>query len=203
MVQRTIEAAFIDAGGGSVNGPAYNSIVGSGRNATVLHYMANTAVTKAGELMVIDAGASFAGYAADITRTYPVSGKFTAEQRSLYEVVLDAQEAAIDAVKPGRHMWEVEAAARKVIEKAGYGDKFIHGIGHQLGLEVHDVTPDGALRAGMVVTIEPGVYFADKNIGIRIEDDILVTGFGAKNLSEQIPKSVREVEKLLARKARG
>ena len=203
QVQRTIEAAFIDAGGGAVNGPAYNSIVGSGRNATVLHYMANTAVTKAGELMVIDAGASFAGYAADITRTYPVSGKFTAEQRSLYEVVLDAQEAAIDAVKPGRHMWEVEAAARKVIEKAGYGDKFIHGVGHQLGLEVHDVTPDGALKAGMVVTIEPGVYFSDKNIGIRIEDDILVTGSGSKNLSEQIPKSVREVEKLLARKARG
>ncbi len=203
QVQRTIEAAFIDAGRGAVNGPAYNSIVGSGRNATVLHYMANSAVTKAGELMVIDAGASFAGYAADITRTYPVSGKFTAEQRSLYEIVLDAQEAAIDAVKPGRHMWQVEAAARTVIEDAGYGDKFIHGIGHQLGLEVHDVTPDGALRPGMVITIEPGVYFADKNIGIRIEDDILVTGFGAKNLSEQIPKSVREVEKLLARKARG
>jgi Xaa-Pro aminopeptidase len=162
--------------------------------------MANTAKASAGELMVIDAGACYEGYAADITRTYPVSGKFTAEQRKLYEVVLEAQEASIEAVKPGRYMWEVEAAARKVIEKAGHGDKFIHGIGHQLGLEVHDATPDGALKAGMVITIEPGVYFADKNIGIRIEDDILVTASGGKNLSSMIPKSVREVEGALAHK---
>jgi Xaa-Pro aminopeptidase len=199
-VQRTLERAFVESGAGSVNGPAYNSIVGSGRNATVLHYMANSARTKADELMVIDAGASFEGYAADITRTYPVSGKFTSEQRELYELVLEAQEAAIDAVKPGRSMWQVEAAARKVIEKAGHGDKFIHGIGHQLGLEVHDVTPDGPLKAGMVITIEPGVYFAEKNIGIRIEDDILVTTFGAKNLSSIIPKSAKDVQKALARK---
>jgi Xaa-Pro aminopeptidase len=199
-VQRTLERAFVEAGAGSVSGPAYNSIVGSGRNATVLHYMANTARTKADELMVIDAGASFEGYAADITRTYPVGGKFTNEQRELYEVVLDAQQAAIEAVKPGRYMWQVEAAARKVIESAGHGDKFIHGIGHQLGLEVHDATPDGPLKAGMVITIEPGVYFADKNIGIRIEDDILVTSFGHRNLSEMIPKKAKDVEKALARK---
>jgi Xaa-Pro aminopeptidase len=197
-VQRTLEAAFIEAGGGGVRGPAYNSIVGSGRNATVLHYMANTAKAGAGELMVIDAGASYEGYAADITRTYPVSGKFTAEQRRLYELVLEAQEAAIEAVKPGRCMWEVEAAARKVIEKAGHGDKFIHGIGHQLGLEVHDATPDGPLKAGMVITIEPGVYFAQKNIGIRIEDDILVTASGGKNLSSMIQKSAKDVERALS-----
>src|SRR5205085_2221831 len=140
---------------------------------------------------VIDAGASYEGYAADITRTYPVSGTFTPEQRSLYEVVLEAQEAAIRTVKPGRHMWQIEAAAREVIDEAGYADKFIHGIGHQLGLEVHDATPDGPLKAGMVITIEPGVYFADRGIGIRVEDDILVTANGGKNLSSVIPKSVR------------
>jgi Xaa-Pro aminopeptidase len=199
-VQRTLESAFVEAGAGSVKGPAYNSIVGSGRNATVLHYMANAGRTKASELMVIDAGASFEGYAADITRTYPVSGKFTPEQRDLYELVLEAQEAAIEAVRPGKFMWQVEAAARKVIDQAGYGDKFIHGIGHQLGMEVHDVTPDGPLKAGMVVTIEPGVYLPEKNIGIRIEDDILVTALGNRNLSKMIPKTVKDVEKALARK---
>jgi Xaa-Pro aminopeptidase len=191
-VQRTLENAFLAAG---ASGPAYNTIAGSGRNATVLHYMANRAMCKAGELMVIDAGAASGGYAADVTRTYPVSGTFTRGQRDLYEVVLRAQEAAIKAVKPGVFMWQVEAAARGVIDKAGHGDRFIHGIGHQLGMEVHDVTPDGPLKAGMVVTIEPGVYLADTNTGIRIEDDILVTPSGARNLSAMIPKTVREIER--------
>lgn len=191
-VQRTLEDAFLAAG---ASGPAYNTIAGSGRNATVLHYMANRARCNAGELIVIDAGAAFGGYAADITRTYPVSGTFTREQRELYEVVLRAQEAAIKTVKPGVFMWQVEAAARAVIDKAGHGDRFIHGIGHQLGMEVHDVTPVGPLKAGMVVTIEPGVYFADTNTGIRIEDDILVTPSGRRNLSAMIPKTVRDIER--------
>ena len=191
-VQRTMEDAFLAAG---ASGPAYNTIAGSGRNATVLHYMANRARCSAGELIVIDAGAAFGGYAADITRTYPVSGTFTQDQRKLYEVVLRAQEEAIKAVKPGAFMWQVEAAARDVIEKAGHGDRFIHSIGHHLGMEVHDVTPDGPLKAGMVVTIEPGVYFADTNTGIRIEDDILVTPSGRRNLSAMIPKTVREIER--------
>jgi len=195
-VQRTLERAFVAKG---ASGPAYNTIAGSGRNATVLHYMVNKAQVKAGELMVIDAGASFGGYAADITRTYPASGAFTREQRDLYDVVLRAQEAAIRAVKPGVHMWQVEAASRGVIEKAGHGDRFIHGIGHQLGMEVHDVTPDGPLKAGMVVTIEPGIYFSDTNIGIRIEDDILVTAKGGRNLSALIPKSVRGIEAAMSR----
>jgi Xaa-Pro aminopeptidase len=196
-VQRTLEREFVAKG---ASGPAYNTIAGSGRNATVLHYMANKAKARPGELMVIDAGATFRGYAADITRTYPVSGKFTDKQRELYEVVLRSQEAAIKAVRPGAFMWQVEAAARAVIEKAGYGDKFIHGIGHQLGMEVHDVTPDGPLKAGMVVTIEPGIYFADTNVGIRIEDDVLVTANGAKNLSPMIPKTVKEIERQFQRR---
>jgi Xaa-Pro aminopeptidase len=172
--------------------------VGSGKNATVLHYMQNTAVCRAGELLVVDAGAAYEGYCADITRTYPVSGKFTKEQREMYELVLDAQEAAIDAVKPGRWMHEVDGAARKVFEKAGVADRFIHGIGHQLGMEVHDVTPDGPLREGMIITIEPGLYFPGKAMGIRIEDDVLVTRGGGKNLSSAIPKTVREVEGALS-----
>jgi Xaa-Pro aminopeptidase len=196
-VQRAAEAAFIEGGG---SGPAYNSIVGSGKNATVLHYMMNTAVCRAGQLLVVDAGAAFEGYCADITRTYPVSGKFTSEQREMYELVLEAQEAAIAAVKPGRYMHEVDGAARKVFEKArggGVADRFIHGIGHQLGMEVHDVTPDGALREGMIITIEPGLYFPGKSMGIRIEDDILVISSGGKNLSKMIPKSVKDVEAAL------
>jgi Xaa-Pro aminopeptidase len=191
-VQRAAETAFIEAGG---TGPAYNSIVGSGKNATVLHYMANNGPCRAGELIVIDAGAAFGGYASDITRTYPVSGRFTAEQREMYELVLEAQQAAIDAVRPGRFMHEVDAAARRVFEKAGVADRFIHGIGHHLGLEVHDATPDGPLKPGMVVTIEPGLYFPNKNLGIRIEDDILVTERGGKNLSSHIPKLVKDVER--------
>jgi len=193
-VQRAAEAAFIEAGG---SGPAYNSIVGSGRNATVLHYMQNSAVCREGELLVVDAGSGYEGYCADITRTYPVSGKFTPEQRKMYELVLDAQQAAIEAVKPGRYMHEVDGAARRVFEKAGVADRFIHGIGHQLGMEVHDVTPDGPLKEGMIITIEPGLYFPDKPLGIRIEDDVLVTRTGGRNLSPMIPKSVKDVEAAL------
>jgi Xaa-Pro aminopeptidase len=191
-IQRAAEYAFVEAGG---SGPAYNSIVGTGKNATVLHYMANTATCRPGELVVIDAGAAFEGYASDITRTYPVSGTFTKEQRRFYDLVLDAQEAAIGAVRPGRFMHEVDAAARRVFEKAGVADRFIHGIGHQLGLEVHDATPDGPLKPGMVVTIEPGLYFPTLGLGIRIEDDILVTERGGKNLSGHIPKRAKEVER--------
>lgn len=199
-VQHAIEAGFREAG---ASGPAYNSIVGSGVSGTVLHYMANTGVAKDGELMVIDAGARFHGYAADITRTLPVSGKFTREQAVVYDVVLEAQRAAILTVKPGVRMHEVDAAAREVIEKAGYGDTYIHGIGHQLGLEVHDATPDGPLEPGMVVTIEPGVYIKDRGLGVRIEDDILVTRTGRENLSAMIPKTREEIEKAMKRRQGG
>ncbi len=195
-VQQAIEAGFREGGG---SGPAYNSIVGSGVSGTVLHYMANNGIARAGELMVIDAGARYGGYAADITRTLPVSGTFTKEQAKVYDVVLEAQLAAIAAVKPGARMHEVDAAARDIIDKAGYGDTYIHGIGHQLGLEVHDVTPDGPLEPGMVVTIEPGVYLKDQGLGVRIEDDVLVTKSGRENLSAAIPKARGDIEKAMKR----
>lgn len=173
---------------------AYNSIVGSGLNGTVLHYMDNNQPMNDGDLIVIDSGAAYRGYAADITRTFPANGKFTSEQRDVYEVVLKAQLAGIKAVRAGVKMSDVEAAARNVIDKAGLGHAFIHGIGHQLGLEVHDVTPSGPLKPGMVVTIEPGVYLPDRKLGVRIEDDILVTASGNQNLTVAVPKTIRDIE---------
>ncbi len=178
---------------------AYNSIVGAGLNGTVLHYMENNKPINDGDLIVIDSGASYHGYAADITRTFPANGKFTDEQRQVYEVVLKAQLASIKAVRMGTKMSDVEAAARNVIDKAGLGHAFIHGIGHQLGLEVHDVTPTGALKPGMVVTIEPGVYLPDQKLGVRIEDDILVTASGNQNLTAAVPKSIEEIEEAMER----
>lgn len=189
--QRVLEEGF-RAGGGT--GTGYNSIVGAGVNSTVLHYNANNQTMKDGDLLLIDAAARVGGYTADVTRTFPVNGKFTREQREVYEVVLAALEAGIKAVRPGVHLHEVEEASRRVIEKAGFGDAFIHGIGHQLGIEVHDSTPDGPLKAGMVVTIEPGVYLPEKKIGVRIEDDVVVTAKGAKNMTAMIPKKAAEVE---------
>jgi Xaa-Pro aminopeptidase len=177
---------------------AYNSIVGAGLNGTVLHYMDNNRVMEAGQLVVIDSGGAYRGYAADITRTFPVSGKFTDEQRAVYETVLKSQIAAIKAVRPGNTMADADAAAREVIDKAGLGHAFIHNIGHQLGLEVHDVTPDGPLKPGMVVTIEPGVYLPDQKLGVRIEDDILVTNTGNQNLTAAVPKSVKDIEAAMA-----
>lgn len=195
-VQQAIEGAYFAGGAEDV---AYASIVGSGLNSTVLHYNANDAACEEGDLLVIDSGAQFKGYACDVTRTYPVSGRFTKEQRGLYEIVLRAQLAAIRACKPGVKMYRVDAEARDVIKAAGLGDYFIHGIGHQLGLEVHDASPDGALKAGMVVTIEPGVYVPEIRTGIRIEDDVLVTEGGARVLTGEVPKSVDEVERAMAR----
>ena len=195
QIAQALETAF-RAGGG--DGVAYNSIVGSGMNGTVLHYMANDAVAQDGDLLVIDAGASYAGYAADVTRTVPVGGRFTADQREAYELVLRAQAAAIKAARPGATLSDVDAAARAAIDRAGHGDAFIHGTGHPLGIEVHDVAPDGPLRAGMVITVEPGVYFPDRKMGIRIEDDVLVTPSGPKNLTAGIPKSVEDVEAAMA-----
>ena len=196
-VQREMESAFIDGG---ADGAAYNSIVGSGRSGTVLHYMSSSGTCAAGDLIVIDAAARIGRYCADVTRTFPASGRFTPEQREVYTIVLRALEAGIRAARPGVHMAAVDAAARAVIEKAGYGDYFPHGIGHPIGLEVHDVTPDGPLLPGMVVTVEPGIYLPDKGLGVRIEDDILITRQGPKNLTASIPRTVAAIEAAMKHK---
>ncbi len=177
---------------------AFDPIVGSGERTTVLHYKENDQVAQDGDLLVLDCGAELHGYASDITRTFPVSGRFTDRQREIYGLVLKAQKAAIKAVKPGATMVDVDEAARKVIRDAGYGDAFMHGTGHHLGLETHDPGTLTKLKPGMVVTIEPGIYLREEKIGVRIEDDILVTKDGNRNLSSSIPKTVKEIEALLA-----
>ncbi|MEE2820035.1 MAG: Xaa-Pro peptidase family protein [Planctomycetota bacterium] len=194
-VQATLEYGYAMAGG---RGSAFPPIVGGGLNSTVLHYKDNDQDLVDGDLVCIDSGAAFNGYGADITRTIPVNGKFTKRQKEIYNIVLKAEEAAIKAVKPGITMAEVDSIARAIIVKAGYGDNFIHSIGHHLGLETHDTCgPDKPLKTGAVVTIEPGIYIPEEAIGVRIEDDILVTAKGRKNLSSKIPKSVSDIEKVM------
>jgi Xaa-Pro aminopeptidase len=178
---------------------AYNPIVGSGLNATIFHYMDNNGSLNSGELVLIDAGAAIGGYAADVTRTFPVSGTFTPEQKTLYNLVLEAMEAAIATLKPGTHLWEADNAARAVFAKAGYPDAYPYSIGHPLGLDVHEAAPDGPLLEGMVVTIEPGIYLPEQRLGIRIEDDLLITKTGSENLTATIPKTIEAIESAMAR----
>ena len=209
--------------------PAYTSIVAGGANACVLHYVQNDAVLNGGDVVLIDAGCELDGYASDITRTFPVGGKFSGPQRAIYELVLDAQQAAIEQVKPG-NPWEAphdaavkvlaqgmvdlglcKGTAAGVIESGDYRRFYMHRTGHWLGMDVHDAGDykrDGtwlALKAGMVLTVEPGCYVrpADDvpkefwNIGVRIEDDALVTAAGCEIITAAAPKSVADIEALM------
>ena len=193
--------------------PAYTPIVGSGPNALVLHYAGLYRRMQSDDLLLIDAAAECAGYAADITRTVPVSGKFTPRQRELYELVLGAQKAAIAAIKPGVNLRRGEPGsltdlARDYFDRQGkerygspLGKYFTHGIGHHVGLQVHDagrLLMAGPLEAGMVITIEPGLYIPEEGIGIRIEDVVLVTDKGAEVLSASLPRDADEIERVLA-----
>lgn len=182
--------------------PAYASIVGSGPNSTILHYPRSERVMEDGELLLMDMAAEYAHYAADITRTVPVNGRFTPEQRRIYDLVLKAQQTALALVKPGAYMEDLDRAARKVIDDAGYGDYFIHGLGHFVGLDVHDAGDyQQPLQAGMVITIEPGIYIPQKQLGVRIEDDVLVTPSGARIMTDGLPRDADDVERWLARAA--
>jgi Xaa-Pro aminopeptidase len=195
-LQECVEHAYRTNGAREL---AFRTIAGGGFNATVLHYHANDRPLVDGELVVLDSGAKHAGYSADETRTLPVSGRFTARQRELYDTVLRAQAAAIAAVRPGATLAQVDAAGRKVIADAGLGDAFIHGMGHHLGLETHDASPDAPLEVGAVITIEPGVYLPKESIGIRIEDDVAVTEGGHEVLTPSIPRTADEVERAMVR----
>ncbi|HEU4436426.1 MAG TPA: M24B family metallopeptidase, partial [candidate division Zixibacteria bacterium] len=181
---------------------AFPSIVATGKNTTTLHYTRNDAIVKEGDLFLMDIGAEFDHYAADVSRTIPVSGKFSPAQRKIYEIVLKAQNAAMAKVKPGAYVREdVHAEAKRVIEEAGYGEYFIHNTSHFIGLDVHDVGDYGSpLKAGMVISVEPGIYFPEQGIGVRIEDDVLVTKNGFKLLTGHIPREVDEIEKLMSGK---
>jgi Xaa-Pro aminopeptidase len=184
--------------------PAYSPIFGSGPNSTVLHYSANSRRMDSGETVVIDAAAECGAYSSDITRTLPVSGKFTPRQKEIYGIVLGAQKAAIAAVKPGATLASLTSVAREYIDSHGkdlhgnpLGKYLPHGVSHNVGLDVHDPMGADALAAGMVITIEPGIYLPEEGIGIRIEDTVLVTERGAKVLSDALPKEPDEIEKAL------
>ncbi|PCJ13549.1 MAG: hypothetical protein COB10_05435 [Planctomycetota bacterium] len=182
-------------------GPFYGTIVGSGFNATILHYRANDQIIGEKDLVVIDSGARFGpgsgGYGSDVTRTYPASGVFTDRQKEIYQIVLDSMETTIAAVKAGVEYSKLDEISRKVITDAGYGDYYPHGVGHPIGLEVHDVQPDPTAPEGSVITIEPGIYLPDEGFGVRIEDDILVTADGSVNLTGGIPKTIEEIETVM------
>ncbi|MHC4547162.1 MAG: aminopeptidase P N-terminal domain-containing protein [Planctomycetota bacterium] len=177
--------------------PAYHFVVASGANATIPHYFRNEAPLRAGDLLLIDVGAAIDRYAADVTRTFPISGTFTPRQRQVYEAVLAAQRAGIAAVKPQATLQQVDAAARRVLKQHGLDRYFIHFISHHVGLDVHDPGPR-ELRSGMTITVEPGVYLPEEKLGIRIEDTVLVTEKGARVLSSAFPKEAAAIEQLLA-----
>ena len=189
---------------------AYAPIVGAGFNSTVLHYSDLDSEIKDGDVIVIDVGGEYGGYAADITRTLPANGKLTPRQREIYDIVLGAQNAAIDAIKPGVQLYggdnSLQEIAASYINTHGHdkegrplGRYFIHGVSHHLGLDVHDPGDRARpLEPGMVVTVEPGIYIPEENLGVRIEDDVLVTKDGHQILTARLPRNANEIERIMA-----
>ncbi|HEX4457035.1 MAG TPA: M24 family metallopeptidase, partial [Polyangia bacterium] len=196
-LKQIIEDAFRRGGARTL---AYPSIVGGGPDGCVLHYPDDDRVIEDGELVLVDAGAEFDHYATDVTRTFPANGRFTPEQRKIYDTVLAAQNAALAKVRPGVKWVELQRAAEKVITDAGYYDYFIHGVGHHVGLYVHDLgswAQPEPIAEGSVITVEPGIYIPEKKIGVRIEDTVLVTKAGPKLLSGALPRTADEIEKVM------
>jgi Xaa-Pro aminopeptidase len=196
---------------GGCEGEAYAPIVGTGFNSTILHYNRLDMQIRDGDVVLLDVGGQYAGYAADITRTLPANAKFTPRQREIYEVVLGAQNAVLEALKPGMTLSRVgpnslHQIAYDYMETHGkdsqgraLGRYFIHGLGHHIGLNVHDVgDPARPLAPGMVVTIEPGLYLQEENLGVRIEDIVLITPTGYKLLTARLPRTVEEIEAAMA-----
>jgi Xaa-Pro aminopeptidase len=246
QVQAELERVFLNMGARS---PAYGSIVAGGSNAVILHYVENNATLQDGDLLLIDAASEYRGYASDITRTFPVNGKFSKPQREIYDLTLRAQLAALAVAKPGVTLAELHEAASKTLrrglielgvlqsemesaeaetealEKAKNKDRedqplvlkdvFMHGTSHWLGLDVHDVGTSGTrstlaktlpMQPGMVFTVEPGLYFDPddkrlpekyRGIGVRIEDDVVITGVGHEVLTSGVPKVAEEIERLV------
>ena len=205
-IEAALEAEFRRNGADRVG---YPSIVGSGPNSTTLHYDVNRRQTRDGDLVVVDAGAEWGQYTADVTRTFPVNGKFTPRQKAIYDLVLATQQAAFDSTRPGATIAQLNRIARDYM-RAHSGTLcgaetcdayFIHGLSHWLGMDVHDPgdynTP---LKPGIVFTIEPGIYLAQEGLGVRIEDDVLVTATGAEWLSAKAPKTTAEIERLMGRR---
>jgi Xaa-Pro aminopeptidase len=226
-VEALIEQVFRRRGAA---GPAYTSIIGGGPNATVLHYINNDGQLRDGELLLIDAGAEYKGYASDITRTFPINGRYTKPQREIYDLVLKAQMSCVEMVRPGvthdqlkQHSIEVltegmlelgllEGKTEEIIKEKKYEKFYMHGLGHMLGIDVHDVgryyfgSESRALEPGVVMTVEPGIYIAPdsesvpdqyRGIGVRIEDDVLCTSNGPRVLTTKVPKDPEEIEALM------
>ena len=179
----------------------FSTILAWGPNATVLHYTKNDEVIADSGLVLIDTGAAWEHYSADVTRTIPVSGKFSDREKELYELVLKASDAAIKKVQVGAYNHDdVHLTAKAILDEAGYGEYFIHGTGHFVGLDVHDAgNYDLPYKPGVVVTVEPGIYIPEEGIGIRIEDVVLVTKDGPVVLSRNIPRTVAEIEATMAK----
>jgi Xaa-Pro aminopeptidase len=199
-------------GGSEAEG--YAPIVGAGPNSTALHYDKLSRKIENSDIVVLDVGAQYAGYSADITRTLPANGKFTPRQLEIYNIVLGAQNAAIAAIKPGMDLCRkgaksLDKISRDYIDSHGkdlhghsLGQYYIHGLGHHIGLNVHDPGEYcRPLEPGMVITMEPGIYIPEENLGVRIEDDVLVTETGSKLLSERLPRDPAEIEKIMAQAA--
>ena len=200
-VQATID--YIFAEGGAVK--AFANVVGSGKNSTVLHYVDNDAIMHAGDLVVVDIGASSGHYAADVTRTYPVSGTFTERQKEIYQCVLDAQTYVAELARPGMYLRNPEKPeeslhhiAYNFFKDRGYADYFPHGIGHYVGLDVHDVGDrQEPLKPGDVITIEPGLYFSQEKLGVRIEDMYWIVEDGVVCLTDGIVKEIDDIEEYM------
>jgi Xaa-Pro aminopeptidase len=208
MYEYEIEAALED--GFRRNGAdrvGYPSIVGSGPNSTTLHYDVNRRRTQSGDLVVIDAAAEWGQYTADVTRTLPVNGRFTPRQKAIYDLVLGAQQAAFDSIRPGVTIAQLDAVARRYMrDHSGTlcGEKtcddrefFNHGLGHPIGMDVHDVGLGRPLEPGMVLTLEPGIYLQAESLGVRIEDDVLVTPNGGQWLSDGAPRTTDAIERMM------
>jgi Xaa-Pro aminopeptidase len=202
-VDGAVYAAFRAHG---AEGVAFPTIVGSGFNATTLHYDQNVGSCGDGELVVVDIGARYGYYCGDVTRTYPANGRFSERQRQVYDLVLEAHDRVAEAIKPGVTIFELRKIAYSVMEAsavrdaagASLGQYFIHGLGHFLGLDAHDPGADDMeLEPGMVITNEPGIYIPDEALGVRIENDFLVTESGSENLTAELPVAAQDVEALM------
>jgi Xaa-Pro aminopeptidase len=203
VIDGVVYAAFREGG---AEGLAFPSIVGSGYNATTLHYDQNVCTCDDGELVVVDVGARYGYYCGDLTRTYPANGTFTDRQREIYDLVLEAHDRAAEVTKPGVTVFDLRKIVYSVFEESSLRDSkgeslgqyFIHGLGHPLGLDAHDPGADeNPLEPGMVITNEPGIYLPDEALGVRIENDFLITENGAENLSVELPVKADDIEALM------
>jgi len=198
-----VEGTFRRLGADALSFP---SIIGSGFYGTVLHYMSSRRRMEAGDLVVVDVGAELAGYGSDLTRTYPVSGRYAPRQRAIYDLVLATQQAAIDSVRPGITLGRLNEIAREYM-RVHSGELcgpesclryFIHGLSHFIGLGAEAGGQTRPLEPGMVFTVEPGIYIPEESLGVRIEDDVLVTATGGEVLTAGSPKAAAEIERLMA-----